>query len=55
MRKSASELIRLILRIWEFVRFAQEKGLKLDFTTPPRRPDPRESLERLLDELPKAP
>ncbi len=25
---------------WEFVRFAQENHLSLDFTTPPRRPDP---------------
>jgi hypothetical protein len=24
---------------WDFVRFAQEKGLNLDFTTPPKRPD----------------
>jgi hypothetical protein len=35
---------------WEFVRFAQDKGLDLDFTTPPKRPDPRVSLEHLLDE-----
>jgi hypothetical protein len=35
---------------WEFVRFAREKGLKLDFTSPPRRPDPKASLGRLLDE-----
>ena len=35
---------------WEFVRFAKEKGLKLDFTSPPRRPDPKASLQRLLDE-----
>jgi hypothetical protein len=25
---------------WDFVRYAQEKGLSLDFTAPPRRPDP---------------
>jgi hypothetical protein len=24
---------------WEFVRFAQEQGLDLDFTTPPKRPN----------------
>jgi hypothetical protein len=24
---------------WDFVRYAQENGLKLDFTTPPQRPD----------------
>jgi hypothetical protein len=23
---------------WEFVRFARERGLDLDFTTPPKRP-----------------
>ena len=23
---------------WEFVRFAQEQGLGIDFTTPPKRP-----------------
>ncbi|WP_435011199.1 protein kinase domain-containing protein [Tundrisphaera lichenicola] len=40
---------------WEFVRFAQEKGLKLDFTSPPRRPDPKASLQRLLDALPSSP
>jgi hypothetical protein len=26
---------------WDFVRFAQEQGLDLDFTTPPKRPDPK--------------
>jgi hypothetical protein len=25
---------------WEFVRFAQEQGLALDSTTPPKRPGP---------------
>jgi len=25
---------------WEFVRFAQEQNLSLDFTTAPRRPSP---------------
>jgi hypothetical protein len=24
---------------WDFVRYAQEHGLNLDFTTPPERPD----------------
>ncbi len=33
----------------EFIRFARETGLDLDLTTPPKRPDPREPLERLLD------
>jgi hypothetical protein len=25
---------------WEFVRFAQEQHLALDFTSPPQRPEP---------------
>ena len=37
---------------WEFVRFAREKGLKLDFTSPPHRPDPKASPWRLLDDSP---
>jgi hypothetical protein len=24
---------------WDFVRYAQQQGLDLDFTTPPKRPD----------------
>jgi len=24
---------------WDFVRHAQQQGLNLDFTTPPKRPD----------------
>jgi len=36
---------------WEFVRFAREKNLELDFTTPPKRPDPRESVKRMLEIL----
>jgi len=36
---------------WEFVRFARENGLQLDLTTPPRRPDPRESIKRMLANL----
>jgi hypothetical protein len=35
---------------WEFVRFVREKNLDLDFTTPPRRPDPKKSLAQVLDE-----
>jgi len=31
-----------------FVRFAQDQHLGLDFTTPPERPDPKESLKRML-------
>ena len=30
---------------WAFVRFAREQGLGLDLATPPKRPDPRESIE----------
>jgi tRNA A-37 threonylcarbamoyl transferase component Bud32 len=26
---------------WDFVRYDQEQGLNLDFTTPPQRPDPK--------------
>jgi hypothetical protein len=26
---------------WDFVRYAEEQGLDLDFTTPPQRPDPK--------------
>jgi len=33
---------------WEFVRFAREKRLQLDVTTPPHRPDPQESIKRML-------
>jgi hypothetical protein len=36
---------------WEFVRFAEEQNLGLDFTTPPKRPDPRESVKRMLEIL----
>jgi hypothetical protein len=36
---------------WEFVRFARAQGLNLDLKTPPRRPDPKESLKRMLEIL----
>ncbi len=36
---------------WAFVRYAQEQGLDLDFATPPKRPDPRESDKRMLEIL----
>jgi hypothetical protein len=26
--------------VWEFVRFAKERNLGLDFTSPPQRPEP---------------
>jgi len=26
---------------WDFVHYAHEQGLSLDFTTPPERPDPK--------------
>jgi hypothetical protein len=31
--------------------FAQDKGLKLDFTTPPKRPDPAAELRRMREAL----
>jgi hypothetical protein len=31
---------------WAFVRFATEQNLNLDFTTPPKRPDRKESFKR---------
>lgn len=34
---------------WAFVRFAEEQDLGLDFTTPPKRPDPKESVKRMLE------
>jgi hypothetical protein len=36
---------------WEFVRHAREKGLQLDLTSPPHRPDPQESIKRMLATL----
>jgi hypothetical protein len=33
---------------WDFVRFAKEQHLNLDLTTPPKRPDPKESHKRML-------
>jgi hypothetical protein len=36
---------------WAFVRFARAQNLDLDFTTPPKRPDPRESVKRMLEIL----
>jgi hypothetical protein len=36
---------------WEFLRFAHEKSLNLDLKTPPRRPDPKESLKWILEIL----
>ncbi len=34
---------------WAFVRYAREQGLDLDFTTPPKRPDPPKSAKRMLE------
>jgi len=42
---------RRFVNHWAFVRYAQERGLDLDFTTPPKRPDPRESVKRMLEIL----
>jgi len=36
---------------WAFVRYAQEQGLKLDLTSPPRRPNADESVKRMLEIL----
>jgi hypothetical protein len=36
---------------WEFVRFAREKGLKVDLTSPPKRPNREESLRRIREML----
>jgi hypothetical protein len=33
---------------WQFVRYAKEHNLNLDFTTPPKRPDPKGLAERIL-------
>ena len=34
---------------WAFVRFARAFRLDVDLTTPPSRPDSRESLRRMVD------
>jgi hypothetical protein len=36
---------------WQFVRFAKERKLDLDFTTPPKRPDPAKSREAIIKAL----
>jgi hypothetical protein len=36
---------------WAFVRYAEDHNLGLDFTTPPKRPDPRRSIERMIRAL----
>jgi hypothetical protein len=41
----------LFVNHWAFVRFAQAQNLGLDFTTPPKRPDPKESVKRMLEIL----
>ena len=38
---------RRFVNHWAFVRFAREQMLGLDFTTPPKRPDRKESPERM--------
>ncbi len=42
---------RRFVNHWEFVSYAREQGLMLDFTTAPRRPDLRESVKRMLEIL----
>ena len=37
---------RRFVNHWAFVRFAEEQKLGLDFTTPPKRPNPEESVKR---------
>ena len=39
---------RRFVNHWAYVRFAREQGLDLDFTTPPKRPEPKETVERML-------
>jgi hypothetical protein len=36
---------------WKFVRYARENNLDLDFTTPPRRPDLKATLQERIDAL----
>jgi hypothetical protein len=36
---------------WAFVRYANEHRLELDFTTPPKRPDQKKAIERMLNML----
>lgn len=40
---------------WSFVRFVREKGLNVDLTTPPKRPDRQESVKRMLAILDEKP
>jgi hypothetical protein len=42
---------RRFVNHWAFVRFARGQKLGLDFTTPPKRPDPKESIKRMLEIL----
>ena len=42
---------RRFINHWAFVRYAQEHNLDLDFTTPPKRPDPKKSVERMIQAL----
>ena len=39
---------------WQFVRYAKEHSLNLDFTTPPHRPDPKGLADRILKILDEA-
>jgi hypothetical protein len=42
---------RRFVNHWAFVRFASEQGLELDFSTPPKRPNPEESAKHMLEIL----
>ncbi len=39
---------RRFVNHWAFVRVAREQGLDFDFTTTPKRPKPKETVERML-------
>ena len=34
--------------LWQFVRYAKEHNFNLDFTTPPKRPDPKGLADRIF-------
>ena len=42
---------RRFINHWGFVHFAEDQNLGLDLTTPPKRPEPKESLKRMLEIL----
>ena len=42
---------RRFINHWEFVRYAREQHLDLDLSSPPNRPNRRESLKRMVEIL----